>query len=150
MNKIIIYTDGGTRGNGKECNVGGFGAVLQYGNHTKEIYQGFRNTTNNQMELKAAIEALKQIKKFNIPVYVYSDSAYLVNCMNQKWYKKWMNNGWITSSKKTVENRELWIELIELVQKFTFITFIKVKGHNGNPLNERADQLANLAMDSVS
>lgn len=149
MSKVIIYCDGGSRGNGKENNIGGYGAVLQYGEHSKEIYEGFRNVTNNQMEIRAAIAALKEMKKFNIPVEIRSDSAYVVNCMNKKWYSNWMNNGWLTSTKKPVENRELWMELIEMVQKFAFITFVKVKGHSGEPGNERADFLANKAMDSV-
>ncbi|UDY80707.1 ribonuclease HI [Geobacillus phage GR1] len=149
MNRVIIYTDGGVRGNGKENNVGGYGVVLQYGEHTKELYQGFRNVTNNQMELRAAIEGLKAMKKFNIPVEVRTDSAYLCNCINQKWYVKWMNNGWVTSSKTPVENRELWIELIDLIDKFAFIQFTKVKGHSGEPGNERADELANKAMDEM-
>lgn len=150
MNKIVIYADGGSRGNGKENSIGGYGAVLQFGEHTKEIYQGFRNVTNNQMEIKAATEALKQLKKFNIPVEVRSDSAYLVNCIKNGWYKNWMNNGWVTSAKKPVENRELWIDLIDQIEKFAFISFVKVKGHSGEPGNERADQLANIAMDSVN
>lgn len=149
MNKIIIYCDGAARNNGKKNNVGGFGIVLKYGDHTKEIRKGFRNVTNNQMEIMAAIEALKSLKRYDLPVEIYTDSAYLCNCMNQHWYKKWMNNGWMTSSKKPVENRELWIELIDLVEKFSFISFIKVKGHNGNALNERADKLANIAMDEL-
>lgn len=149
MDKVIIYTDGASRSNGKENNIGGYGVVLQYRGHTKELYQGFRNVTNNQMELKAAIEGLKAMKKFNIPVEVKTDSAYLCNCINQKWYIKWMNNGWVTSSKKPVENRELWIELLDLIDKFAFIQFTKVKGHSGEEGNERADKLANKAMDEM-
>lgn len=149
MDKVTIYTDGASRLNGKENNIGGYGVVLQYKNHTKELYQGFRNVTNNQMELKAAIEGLKAMKKFNIPVEVRTDSAYLCNCINQKWYIKWMNNGWVTSSKKPVENRELWIELLDLIDKFAFIQFTKVKGHSGEEGNERADKLANKAMDEM-
>lgn len=149
MNQIIVYTDGGVRGNGKENNIGGYGVVLQYGNHTKELYQGFRNVTNNQMELKAVIEGLKAIKKFNIPVEVRTDSAYVCNCINQKWYAKWMNNGWITSAKTPVENRELWIELLDLIDKFAFIKFTKVKGHSDDEGNNRADYLANKAMNEM-
>jgi len=149
MNKVIIYADGGSRGNGKENSIAGYGVVLQYGEHTKELYQGFRNMTNNQMEIRAVIEGLKAMKKTNVVVEVRSDSAYVVNCMNKKWYKAWLNNGWVTSAKKPVENRELWIELIDLVNKFPFIQFTKVKGHSGEPGNERADFLANKAMDEV-
>lgn len=149
MNRVIIYADGGVRGNGKENNVGGYGVVLQYGNYTKELYQGFRNVTNNQMELKAVIEGLKAMKKFNIPVEVRTDSAYVCNCINQKWYVKWMNNGWVTSAKTPVENRELWIELLDLIDKFAFIQFTKVRGHSDDEGNNRADYLANKAMDEM-
>ncbi|WP_255256039.1 ribonuclease HI [Priestia megaterium] len=150
MNKIIIFCDGGVRGNGKESNIGGYGAVLQYGEYTKEIFEGVRNTTNNRMEIQAAISALKELKRFDIPVEINTDSAYLCNCINNRWYVRWMNNGWVTSARKPVENRDLWIELIELMNKFSFIGFKKVKGHSGNELNELADQLANRAMDSIS
>lgn len=149
MRKVIIYCDGGCRGNQSDNNIGGYGAVLQSGEHTKEIYQGFRNTTNNRMEITAAIMALREMKKFNVPIEIRSDSAYLVNCINKKWYVNWMRNGWVTSTKKAVENRDLWIELIDQLEKFAFISFVKVKGHSGEPGNERADQLANMAMDSV-
>jgi ribonuclease HI len=149
MSRVVIYVDGGSRGNSKTNSIGGYGVVLQYGEHTKELYQGFRNVTNNQMELKAAIEGLRAMKKFNIPVEVRTDSAYVCNCINQKWYVKWMNNGWVTSAKTPVENRELWIELIDLINKFAFIQFTKVKGHSGEPGNERADELANKAMDEM-
>lgn len=150
MNKVVIYCDGGSRGNGKENSIGGYGVVLQYGEHKKEVYQGFRNVTNNQMELRAAIDGLKQMNRFSIPVEVRTDSAYLVNCINNKWYVKWLSNGWMTTGKKPVENRELWIELLDLIKKFPFIQFTKVKGHSGEAGNERADKLANIAMDSVS
>lgn len=148
-NKVIIYADGGSRNNGKENAIGGYGVVLQYGDQKKEIYQGFRGVTNNQMELRAAIAGLKQLNRFSIPVEVRTDSAYLCNCINNKWYINWLNNGWMTSNRKPVENRELWIELLDLVKKFPFITFTKVKGHSGDPGNERADKLANIAMDSM-
>lgn len=150
MKKVVIYCDGAARNNGKDNNVGGFGAVLRYGDHVKTIKAGFRNVTNNMMEIRAAIEALKQLKTTNIPVEINTDSAYLCNCMNQGRYKKWMNNGWVTAGKKPVENRQLWIELIELVEQFPFITFNKVKGHSGIPDNELADRLANEAMDELT
>ena len=149
-NKVIIYTDGGCRGNnGKENNIGAIGVVLQFGEHTKELHQGYKNTTNNRMELQAAIRGLQLMKRFDIPVEVRSDSAYLVNCINNKWYKKWMNNGWLTSSKQPVENRDLWIMIISLIDKFSFISFTKVKGHSTNEGNNRADELVNLAMDNM-
>ena len=148
-NKVIIYTDGGCRSNQAENNIGGLGVVLQFRGHEKEHYRGFRNTTNNRMEIQAAIDALKLMKRFDIPVEVRTDSAYLCNCINNKWYKNWMNNGWLTSAKKPVENRDLWIDLLELIEQFQFISFTKVKGHSDNAGNNRADELANLAMDKM-
>lgn len=149
MNKIIIYTDGACSGNQHTNNVGGYGAVLIYNNHRKEIFGGEKNTTNNRMELKAPIEALKLIKKNDISIEIYTDSAYLCNCMNQKWYVNWQKNGWLNSKKKPVENKELWQELLRLVDEFTDIKFIKVKGHSGVELNEKADELANKGMEEI-
>ncbi|WP_425446912.1 ribonuclease HI [Dethiothermospora halolimnae] len=149
MEKIIIYTDGACSGNQNEKNKGGYGAVLIYKEHKKEIHGGEENTTNNRMELKACIEALKTLKKVNIPVEVYTDSAYLCNCMNQKWYLKWQKNGWKNSKKKPVENKDLWEELLYVVGKINDITFLKVKGHAGIELNELADQLANKGAREV-
>lgn len=150
MNKVIIYTDGGCRGNQHNgANVGGIGVLLKYGKYEKEICKGFRNTTNNQMEIKAVITGLKALNRTNLPIEIRSDSAYVVNCINQKWYEKWMNNGWVTSSKKPVENRELWIELIDLIKQCPFISFTKVKGHSDCEGNNRADALANKAMDEL-
>lgn len=150
MEKVIIYADGGSRGNGSEDSIGGYGVFLQYGGHTMELKEGFRKVTNNQMEIRAAIAGLKAMKKTNIPVEVRSDSAYVVNCMTKGWYQRWLNNGWRTAGNKPVENRELWLELIEQVNRFPFISFVKVKGHSGEPGNERADSLANEAIDSVT
>lgn len=147
MDKIIIYTDGACSGNQNEKNKGGYGAVLMYKGHKKEIYGGEINTTNNRMELKACIEALRTLKRKDIPVEVYTDSAYLCNCINQKWYIKWRQNGWINSSKKSVENKDLWQDLLNLVEGINIIKFIKVKGHSGVELNELADKLANKGID---
>ncbi|MTI47815.1 MAG: ribonuclease HI [Firmicutes bacterium] len=149
MEKIIIYTDGACAGNQNEENKGGYGAVLTYKRHTKEIYGGEINTTNNRMELKGCIEGLKALKKKNIPVEIYTDSAYLCNCMNQKWYVKWRQNGWKNASKKPVENKDLWEELLDIVEEINDIKFIKVKGHSGVELNELADQLANKGMENL-
>lgn len=146
MDKIIIYTDGACSGNQYEKNKGGYGAVLTYKGHIKEIFGGEVNTTNNRMELKGCIEALKTLKRKELPVEVYTDSAYLCNCMNQKWYIKWRQNGWRNSSKKPVENKDLWEELLNLVEEINNIKFIKVKGHSGIELNELADELANKGM----
>jgi ribonuclease HI len=149
MNKVIIFCDGGCRGNGKENNIGGWGAVLSYGENKKEIYGSARNTTNNRMELTGVIEALTQMTMFDIPVEVNCDSAYVVNCMRDKWYIGWKRNGWRNSKKQPVENRDLWEELLRLVEKFKDIEFVKVKGHSNVDGNEIADMLVNKAMNEL-
>ena len=149
MNRtIVIYTDGACSGNQFKNNSGGWGAVLISGEKRKEIFGGEKNTTNNRMELTACIKGLMEIKRSDAPIKIYSDSAYIVNCINNKWYVKWEKNGWKTSKKEPVENKDLWQELLELIKKFD-IEFIKVKGHSGIELNERADELANKGMDNL-
>lgn len=148
MDNIIIYCDGGCRGNQNEHNVGGWGAVLQYGEHSKELYGGEKNTTNNIMELTAAIKALEALKTDHIPVAFYIDSAYVVNGMNS-WVNGWIKKGWKTAGGKPVKNQELWMKLNELAGRQKSISFNKVKGHHGVELNERADALANLGMDEA-
>lgn len=148
MEKIIIYCDGACSGNQFDENIGGWGAVLQYKGKQKEIFGGEKNTTNNIMELSAAIKSLEEIKTTDIPIEVYMDSAYVVNGMNQ-WIVGWIKKGWRKSNKKPVENKELWIQLNELRNKQTSVDFIKVKGHDGVELNELADALANQGMDQL-
>ena len=145
--EVTIYCDGGCRGNGKQNTIGGYGAVLIYGNAKKEIKKGFQNTTNNIMELTAAIDGLLLLKE-SCNVSLYSDSAYLVNAFNQKWIDKWIKNGWKTSGKEPVKNEELWRRLVEL-SEYHDIKFVKVKGHSDNELNNRCDELANEAMDEI-
>ena len=147
MKEVIIYTDGACRGNGKESSIGAFGIVLIYSNIKKEIKQAFLNTTNNIMELTAVIQGLSMLKE-PCSVKLYSDSAYVINAMNQKWIDNWVRNGWKTANKEPVKNKELWEELIKLIQ-FHKVTFIKVKGHSDNELNNRCDELANEAMDEL-
>lgn len=129
MKTVNLYTDGACSNNQSEKNIGGWGTVLEYGDNVKTLYGGQANTTNNIMEMTSVIEGLKALKSTNIQVSIYSDSAYVVNCFNQKWYVKWRMNGWINSSKKAVENKDLWVELIDLVESFSTISFYKVKGH---------------------
>ncbi len=143
--KIIIYCDGACSGNQFEQNVGGWGAVLQYKDRVKEIYGGEKNTTNNRMELTACIKALEQVKLKNAEIEMYCDSAYIVNCFRQGWHLKWQRNGWMTSKKEPVENRDLWERLLTLADQHQ-VAFQKVKGHAGVELNERADRLANRGM----
>lgn len=145
--EVVIYADGGCRGNGKESTIGGYGSVLIYGDIRKEIKKGYTNTTNNIMELTAAIDALELLKE-PCKVLLHSDSAYLVNCFKQGWIDKWQKNGWKTSTKEPVKNEELWKKLIEYT-KYHDIEFIKVKGHSNNELNNRCDELANEAMDEM-
>ena len=148
MDRIIVYCDGGCRGNNQSENVGGYGIVLQYKEHVKEIYKGERNTTNNQQELKGAIVALESIKSNTIPIVIHSDSAYVINGITQ-WVKGWKKKGWKKGDGKTPENIELWKRLDELVNMQSDIVFCKVKGHSGVELNELADELANRAMDEI-
>lgn len=146
--EIIIYCDGGCRGNSEETNIGGWGAVLSYKGHVKELYGGERNTTNNVQELKGAINSLMALKTTHIPVRVHCDSAYVVNGIS-KWVSGWKKKGWKKADGKPVLNLELWKQLDELVAKQDDVQFVKVKGHSGVELNELADQLANKAMDEV-
>jgi len=128
MNIINIYTDGACSGNQHDNNLGGWGAVLEFGKHQKEIFGGEVNTTNNRMEMKALIEALKSITKENQTIRVFSDSSYLMDCFRKKWYENWLKNNWKTSAKKDVENKDLWVELLELVGLHK-ISFYRIKGH---------------------
>lgn len=127
-NKIRIYSDGSCRGNQSDENLGGFGAILEFRGHKKEVKGGMENTTNNVMELLAIIKAFRLIKTDKYTVDVFSDSAYIVNCFSQGWYKKWEKNGFITSNKEPVKNVELWKELIGYNAKFN-VVFHKIKGH---------------------
>lgn len=147
MDKIVIYTDGGCRGNQHDSNIGGWGAVLQYKGREKEIYEGVRNTTNNKMELMAVIKALEVVHgNVSIPVEIRSDSTYVVKGMTE-WVHGWIRKGWKKSDKKPVENQELWKKLISLSDTHNHIEYVKVKGHADNVGNNRADALANKAMD---
>jgi ribonuclease HI len=148
MENVIIYCDGGCRGNQNTENIGGWGVVFKYKDKMKQLYGGEKNTTNNIMELTAAIKALEVIKTTNIPIQMYIDSAYVINGMNE-WIHGWIKKGWKKSNKKPVENKELWIKLNELRNKQSSVEFIKVKGHDGVELNELADTLANKAMDEL-
>ena len=129
MKRVELFTDGACRNNQSEENVGGYGALLIYKGNEKEVYGGTRNTTNNIMELTGMIEGLRQLKEKDLLVEIYSDSAYIVNAFHDHWIDGWRKNGWRTSQKKPVENRELWETLIELVESFDRVEFFKIKGH---------------------
>lgn len=147
--KIVIYCDGACSGNQERNNRGGWGAVLKYKDRVKTIYGGEKNTTNNRMELTACIKALEQVRWEKARIDVYTDSAYLVNCIQQGWYKRWQENGWKTAKKKPVENRDLWERLLALLDKHE-VTFHKVEGHAGVELNELADELANRGINELA
>lgn len=126
---IRIYTDGGCRGNQSDENVGGWGAVLEYGDYRKELHGGMLNTTNNRMEMTALLEALNALKKEGLTIQVFSDSSYLMNCFREKWYENWQRNGWKTAGKKPVENKELWQQLIAHLARHESFSFYRVRGH---------------------
>lgn len=147
MKRVQIYTDGACRGNGREKTIGAYGIVFLYNDHKKEANEAFLNTTNNIMELTAVIKALSFLKE-PCEVELYSDSAYVVNAVNNKWIDKWMKNGWKNSAKEDVKNKELWVKLIHLIN-YHDVKFFKVKGHSNNEYNNRCDKLANEAMDKL-
>lgn len=176
---LNIYSDGGCSGNQNDENLGGWGAVLEFGEHKKELHGSEANTTNNRMELTAVISALSALNREGLEVHVFTDSSYVADCFRKKWYVNWEKNGWKNSQKNPVENKELWQELLTLVRKHQ-VTFYRVKGHvnldhpstnldklyqkfvewNGSSfsfddfryitkMNNRADELANVGIDEI-
>ena len=141
MKQVTIYTDGACSGN---PGPGGWGAILMYGAHKRELSGGERATTNNRMELFAAIQGLSALKE-SCAVNLYSDSSYLVNAFEKHWIEKWQRNGWKTSTKSPVENQDLWKLLLIHVRKHQ-VRFIKVKGHSDNQYNNRCDEMAVAAI----
>lgn len=137
MKKVVLYTDGACSGN---PGPGGYGAVLIYGGVEKEIFGGEKSTTNNKMEMMAVIKGLEALKE-PCEVEVYSDSAYIVNAIEQGWIESWKNNGWRKADKKPVKNVDLWERLLELMEKHS-VTFNKVKGHADDEYNNRCDRIA--------
>lgn len=179
MSILKIYTDGACSGNQNEENIGGWGAILEFGESKKELHGGAINTTNNKMELTAVIEAFRALKRDNLKIQVFTDSSYVANCFINKWYENWRLNGWKNAKKEPVENRQLWEELISMVEK-NQVLFYRVKGHvnldspntnveahfdkfketNGavfskddfiyiTKMNNRADALANMGIDEA-
>jgi ribonuclease HI len=142
MKKMVaIFTDGACSGN---PGPGGWAAILQAGTVEKELSGAVALTTNQRMELQAAIEGLKALK-YPCRVELSSDSAYLINAFNQRWLQKWQINGWRNSQGGSVENQDLWRELWQLAQIHQ-VNWIKVKGHRDHELNNRCDQLARAAV----
>jgi ribonuclease HI len=143
MKTVNIYTDGACRGN---PGVGGWGALIEHENHNKEIFGGEKLTTNNQMELMAAIQGLKALSE-NCIVNLTTDSKYVMDGINS-WIKNWKKNNWKNSQKQNVKNKDLWIQLDKLNEQHD-VKWHWVKGHSGHPQNELADQLANKGIDSL-
>ena len=142
--QVTIYTDGACSGN---PGPGGWGCILMYNQHRKESSGSALNTTNNRMEITAALEALKLLKE-PCRVDLYTDSAYLCNALEKKWLDTWSKNGWKTASKSNVENQDLWKELIVELDRHD-VQFHKVKGHADNEYNNRCDKLARDAVQQI-
>lgn len=143
MKHVDIYTDGACRGNPGR---GGWGAILVYGGIEKELSGGEKLTTNNRMELSAAIEALSALRE-PCDVTLYSDSTYLVNAVNKGWLDSWRAKDY-RKSGKDIPNKDLWIKIFELISKHK-VKFVWVRGHNGHDYNERCDSLATAYADSL-
>lgn len=139
MPEIKIYTDGAARGN---PGPGGFGVILMWGTHRKEISKGYRLTTNNRMELLAVISGLEAITKKELPVVIYSDSQYVVRAIEEGWLKNWI----ATDFKGGKKNKDLWKRYYSLSRNMK-IKMVWVKGHADNPFNNRCDELATTAAD---
>jgi ribonuclease HI len=137
LKRITIYTDGACLGN---PGPGGYGVVLLYGDRRKELSGGYRLTTNNRMELTAAIKGLAALKR-PCEVELFSDSEYVVNAVEKGWARRWRANGWYRSNKQLAENRDLWEELLRLCERHR-VRFKWIKGHAGHAENERCDRLA--------
>lgn len=140
---VEMWTDGACKGN---PGVGGWGAWMRFGDQEKELWGGEAATTNNRMELTAVIEGLRALKR-PCRVTLHVDSTYVMNGLT-KWLPGWKRNGWLTGDKKPVKNKELWQALDTEVQRH-HVTWVWVKGHAGDPGNERADGLANRGVDDV-
>jgi len=141
--KPVIYTDGACEPN---PGPGGYGVVLLYGEKKKELSQGYLLTTNNRMEVMAAIAALEALTN-PVSVTLYSDSNYLVDAMTQGWARSWKESGWVRRGGRRVPNSDLWERLLNLDDKYD-VTYIWVKGHSGNRFNEMADAISYKAIES--
>lgn len=151
LKKVLIYTDGACAGN---PGAGGYGTLLIYNEHRKELSGGFRLTTNNRMEMMAAIVGLETLN-IKCNVTLYTDSRYLVDAITKGWAKKWQANNWRRNKKEFAKNSDLWQQLLDLCEKHE-VNFVWVKGHTGHPENEYCDHLAvkasqqsNLPSDDV-
>src|ERR1700733_8105055 len=141
-NELTMYTDGASRGN---PGPGGYGTILFWGGHRKELSAGYRRTTNNRMELMAVIVGLEALKKEPLTITIYSDSQYVVKAVEQGWLKNWI----ATDFKGGKKNKDLWLHFYDLSKKYS-LRFVWVKGHASNPHNNRCDELATAAADGKS
>jgi ribonuclease HI len=144
MKVITVYTDGACSGN---PGPGGWAAVLAHGERERVLSGSDPHTTNNRMELKAAIEALRALRE-PCAVHLHTDSTYLEKAFNDGWVDNWVRRGWKTAGKKPVENRDLWEQLLEAAAPHR-VTWIKVKGHSDDPMNNRVDELAVAALKAA-
>ncbi|MCL1863853.1 MAG: ribonuclease HI [Defluviitaleaceae bacterium] len=144
MKKVTIYTDGACSGN---PGPGGYGAVLLYGSHRKEISGGEALTTNNRMEMMAVIKALEMLKE-PCEAEVYSDSKYVVDAIEKGWAIRWKQNGWMRNKKEQALNPDLWEEMLALLDKHR-VSLHWIKGHAGHAENERCDELARAVVDDL-
>jgi ribonuclease HI len=144
--KVRVFTDGACSGN---PGPGGWAAVLLFPDGSQEISGYEASTTNNRMELRAVLEALKVALSLGYTrIEVYSDSAYVVNAVKNEWFKKWSLNGWKTVKGDDVKNKDLWGRLKLLLQRSAHINFVKIKGHSGDKYNERVDMLAKQEIEN--
>lgn len=137
LKHVTIYTDGACLGN---PGPGGYGVVLLYNGNRRELSRGFRKTTNNRMEIMAALAGLRSLKE-PCRVTIYSDSRYVVDAMSKGWAKRWRERNWKRNAKESARNPDLWAELLDLSDRHR-VDYRWVKGHAGDPLNERCDELA--------
>lgn len=137
MKRVTLYTDGACLGN---PGPGGYGVILEYGKHSRELSAGFRNTTNNRMEMMAVIAGLSALKE-PCEVTVVSDSRYVVDAIEKGWARKWQANRWMRNKEEKALNVDLWRRLLKLLEKHR-VTFTWIRGHNDQPQNERCDRLA--------
>lgn len=144
MKKVNIYSDGACSGN---PGPGGYGTVIEYNGVTKELSEGFADTTNNRMELLGAIVGLEALKE-PCEVTLYSDSRYLCESVNQRWVYGWKARGWKKADKKPALNVDLWQRLLPLLETHQ-VTFVWIKGHAGHPMNEKCDALAVAARENI-
>jgi ribonuclease HI len=145
---VTIYTDGAVSGNGTVGSYGGWAVVLLEGTDERELSGSERGATNQQMELRAAIEGLRALPR-PCRVTLYCDSSYVVNCFRRAWWRRWQENGWRNAARRPVANRALWEELLELTTMHE-VTWVKVKGHAESELNNRCDRLAVAARERLA